>query len=79
MFFILAVPLAFGSVVFQTRVLYNIPFHIPALMAIYGIGFKDRGSRSLLIIAVALSLATYALRAFANLYLELPEGYVIDR
>jgi hypothetical protein len=79
MFFILAVPIAVGSVEFQTRVLYNIPFQIPALMAIYGASFKDRTTRSLLIIAVVLSFASYALRAFAGLYLELPQGYVLDK
>jgi hypothetical protein len=80
MFFILAVPITFGSIEFQTRVLYNIPFHIPALLAIYGIGLgkEMNASRALLILAIALTFATFALRAMANLYLELPEGYVLD-
>jgi len=82
MFFILALPIAFGSIEFQTRLLYNIPFQIPALLALYslnGIRSSYTTSRWLLIIAISLSLASYALRAMTNLYLELPEGYVLDR
>ena len=77
MFFISALPIAVGSVEFQTRVLYNIPFQIPALLALYGAKFRSRTSH-ILLIAIVLSFATYAVSAVANLYLQLPEGYVLE-
>ena len=77
MFFISALPIAVGSVEFQTRVLYNIPFQIPALLALYGTKFRSRTSL-ILLIAIVLSFATYAVSAMANLYLQLPEGYVLE-
>jgi len=77
MFFISALPIAVGSVEFQTRVLYNIPFQIPALLALYGAKFRSRTSL-ILLIAIVLSFATYAVSAMANLYLQLPEGYVLE-
>lgn len=79
MMFILAIPITVGSVEFQTRVLYNIPFHIPALLALFLLNFKDKTSRPLLMLAILLVFATYALRAMANLQLELPEGFVLNR
>jgi hypothetical protein len=79
MLFLLAIPITFGSIEFQTRVLYNMPFHIPALLALNSISIKDRPFRLLLIIAIVATLATYALRSIANLYLQVPEGFVLDR
>jgi hypothetical protein len=78
-FFILAVPIAVGSIEFQTRVLYNIPFQVPALLALHTLNSKHRTNNTLLIIAVIATLATFALRAMANLYLEVPEGYELSR
>jgi len=78
MFFIMAFPIMFGSVEFQTRVLYNIPFHIPALLVLYGTRIDSKILRSLLIVAVIVTSATYALHAMANLYLVLPEGFGLD-
>ena len=79
MSFILALPIALGSTEFQTRVLYNMPFQIPAILALYAITSETRYSyRYLLIVAVLFVLATYALRAMANLYLDLPEGFVLE-
>lgn len=83
MFFILAVPITFGSIEFQTRVMYNIPLHIPALLILYygANKFKDgrtNFSHLLPIITIVLTLVTYAFRAMTNLYLELPEGYVLE-
>jgi len=80
MFFISAIPIMFGSIEFQTRVLYNIPFQIPALLALYAYGGVKSGLfRSLLIVAVVATLATYTLHSMANLYLELPDGFVMDK
>jgi hypothetical protein len=82
MFFIMAIPITFGSVEFQTRVLYNIPIQIPALLVLfYGtarIEAKTTLLYQLLVIAIILAMATYSLRAMANLYLELPPGYVLS-
>jgi hypothetical protein len=82
MFFILAVPIVFGSIEFQTRVLYNIPLQIPALLILMYSATTYKHSITsrhlLLIIAISLALATYTLRAMANLYLELPPGYVLE-
>jgi hypothetical protein len=80
MFFILAFPIAFGSIEFQTRVLYNIPFHLAALLAIHSSSTKRySNTKPLLVIAIMSVMAVYALRAMANLYLQLPEGFVLDK
>jgi hypothetical protein len=76
--FILAIPIAIGSIEFQTRVLFNLPFHVAGLLALYGLKWKDSNSQHMVIIAILLSSATFALRAMANLDLELPEGIGID-
>ena len=73
------VPFVFGNAEFQTRVLYNIPYHIPALLALFGAKIQDKTLRYALILSIALFLATYAIRAMANLYLVLPDGYVLER
>ncbi|HKU50627.1 MAG TPA: hypothetical protein VJP79_11795 [Nitrososphaera sp.] len=73
------IPFVFGNAEFQTRVLYNIPYHIPAVLMLLGSRIQDRNMRFALIIAIVLFLATYAVRAMANLYLVLPEGYTLDR
>lgn len=78
MFFIMAFPIMFGSVEFQTRVLYNIPFHIPALLVLYGTKVDSKILRSLLLLAIIVSSATYAMHAMANLYMVLPDGFGID-
>jgi hypothetical protein len=83
--FILAAPVAIGSIEFQTRVLYNIPTHLIAALSL--ILVIDRLGRErtntalsiLLVAALALVMATYALRALANMPLELPPGYELER
>jgi hypothetical protein len=85
MIFMLSVPVAIGSVEFQTRVLYNTPIHIVAVMALMWTGGKlgrqneDRYLQKLLIVSMIFVMATYALRAMANLPLELPDGYQLER
>jgi hypothetical protein len=73
------IPFTFGNAEFQTRVLFNIPFHIPALLALFGARIQDKTVRYALIVSVTLFLATYAIRAMASLYLVLPEGYELER
>jgi hypothetical protein len=85
MLFMLSVPVAIGSVEFQTRVLYNTPIHVAAVMALMWTGGKlgrqneDKSLQKLLIVGMIFVMATYALRAMANLPLELPDGYQLER
>jgi hypothetical protein len=78
MVFILAIPITFGSIEFQTRVLYNIPLHVFALLALSQTKYSLEKSRLIIPIAIALIIMTYSLRAMANLYIELPPGFVLD-
>jgi hypothetical protein len=81
----LSVPVAIGSVEFQTRVLYNTPIHVAAVMGLMWTGGKlgrqseDKSLQKLLIVGMIFVMATYALRAMANLPLELPDGYQLER
>jgi len=85
MLIMLSVPVAVGSVEFQTRVLYNTPIHVAAVMALMWTGGKlgrqseDKSLQKLLIVCMIFVMATYALRAMANLPLELPDGYQLER
>jgi hypothetical protein len=73
MIFILALPAVVGSVEFQTRVLYNTPIHLAALMAltwtggVFGRRNDDKVLQKLLIVGIMLVSATYAVRAMAIL------------
>ncbi|MGI0013319.1 MAG: hypothetical protein ACREBU_07755, partial [Nitrososphaera sp.] len=84
MIFILAVPVAIGSVEFQTRVLYNTPVHIGAALALLWTGgvlgrkIDDKILQKLLILCIILFMASYALRALTNMPLQLPEGVQFD-
>jgi hypothetical protein len=85
MIFMMSIPVAIGSVEFQTRVLYNTPIHIAAVISLMWTGgvlgrqSEDKSLQKLLIVGVIFVMATYALRAMANLPLELPEGYQLER
>ena len=80
----MSLPIAVGSVEFQTRVFYNTPIHIPAILALYGLASLNNHSirnnpiHYLSIVAVVLIAATYALHAMANLYLMAPPGYALE-
>jgi hypothetical protein len=74
---IFAIPILFGTTVIQARVLYLIPLYIPAVMVL--LDQKRDKLVSYAIVAFALSVAVYALRAVANLYLVLPDGYELDK
>jgi hypothetical protein len=86
--FILAVPILIGGIEFQTRVLFNIPFHLIAASMLFYSSIdsskKNKNNRHsidryILLAALIAVSANYALRAMANLYPELPEGYVLER
>jgi hypothetical protein len=82
--FILAAPVAVGSTEFQTRVLFNIPIHLVAALSLIlvidrqGRDETDRAISILLVSALALVMATYAMRALANMPLVLPPGYELE-
>ena len=79
MMFVLSVPLLFGTTVIQARLLYVVPFFIPAVLSVLNMrGVKGIASW-VAITALIISMATYSLRAMANLYLVLPEGYELDK
>jgi hypothetical protein len=79
MFFLMSIPILIGSVEFQTRILYNTPMYVAAVLALSRhSGAANRNLHSLLVIGIVLTLATYTLRAMANLYLVLPENYTLD-
>jgi hypothetical protein len=78
MIFLLTIPILFGSDVIQARILYVIPMYIPAVLAL--VNMRQRSDRTILIAisAVSLSIAVYALRAMANLYLVIPENFELE-
>jgi hypothetical protein len=81
----LSVPLLIGSVEFQTRMLFNTPIHLAAVVALIWIGGElgrchdEKLLQKLLIVTILLVVITFALRAMANLPLGLPDGVVIER
>ncbi|MCI0565308.1 MAG: hypothetical protein MN733_43135, partial [Nitrososphaera sp.] len=79
MLFLISFPIMFGTQEFQTRVLYNTPFVIPAAIILFAMGQKGGNPRRTMMILVTASLimATYALRSMANLYLVAPEYYTL--
>lgn len=79
MLFVLAIPLLFGDMTIQARLLYNVPLFIPAALAVYG--WRDEWSvpsKSILVLLIVIS-ANYAIRSLSNLDLVLPPGVVLDR
>jgi hypothetical protein len=83
--FILAAPVSVGSTEFQTRVLYNTPMHLVAALALVFVIdrlSREKGNKALciiLVVVIILVMATYALRALANMPLELPPGYELEQ
>jgi hypothetical protein len=76
--FVLSVPLLFGTTVIQARLLYVVPLFIPAVLSIFNMREEKSTASWVVIMALVISMATYSLRAMANLYLLLPEGYELD-
>jgi hypothetical protein len=64
-------PFLFGDWVIQTRVLYNIPFQIPAAIAIAYLARKSKGIS--FVISSGIILIWIALVAVSNFYLILPQ------
>jgi hypothetical protein len=89
MLFMIAIPILIGSVEFQTRLLYNMPFQIPAALIVassitmpistntFRIRWWQVDNRILLLIAVIAVMACFAIRAMSNLYLVTPDGYTL--
>lgn len=80
MLFLLALPVLFGNLPLQVRMIFNTLFYIPAALVVYNIKQKE-GNRVFLValVAVLLVMANYALRAMANLYLVLPEDFELEK
>jgi hypothetical protein len=63
------VPLIFGLWVLQTRVLYDIPFEIPAAIALYYISTRSGSSRLVTLAAACTWLVAISLVTVMNYYL----------
>lgn len=88
MLFMISMPILIGSVEFQTRLIYNMPFQMPAALIAASLVAIPRSAslsetrwqvnnRILLVIAVTIMMACFAIRAMVNLYLITPEGYTL--
>jgi hypothetical protein len=77
MFFVLAIPILFGSMTVQARLLYNTPFFIPAALVLFGAS-RARLIALLSITLVTLVLANYAADAMSNLNLVVPDNAILD-
>jgi len=64
------IPLFLGNWIVQARVFYDIPFQIPAAIALTYL--YQRRSGSLIVIAVCIWLITMSIRAVSNFYLIAP-------
>jgi len=64
------IPLFFGNWIVQARVFYDIPFQIPAAIALTYLYQRRNGS--LILIAVSIWLITLAIRAVSNFYFVPP-------
>lgn len=64
-------PFLFGEWVIQTRVFYNIPFQMPAAMALFWI--RNQTSGGLKTLPIYIWLITIAIIAVSNFYLILPD------
>ena len=65
------IPLLFGNWVIQTRILYNIPFQIPAAIALTYIR-KSYANGTLIIFPICIWLLAIGIRAVSNFYLIFP-------
>jgi hypothetical protein len=64
------IPLFFGDWIVQSRVLYNIPFQIPAAIALTYI--KNQATRNIILLPIFIWLIAMSVRAVSNFYLILP-------
>ncbi|WP_458719152.1 hypothetical protein [Candidatus Nitrosocosmicus sp. R] len=60
------VPVFLGNNIFQSRILYNIPFQIPAAVTLYYI-FRVKSAGKIAFISIVLCLVTITLRTVSNL------------
>lgn len=61
----------FGELEFKTRILYNIPFQIPAAIGLFVL--HERTKKMLVTAACSLLIVAYSLHALTNFYLIPPE------
>jgi hypothetical protein len=60
------VPVFFGNIIFQTRILYNVPFQLPAAVTLYYI-LRIKSAGKIAFISIILCLVTISLRTVSNL------------
>jgi hypothetical protein len=60
------VPVFFGNDIFQTRILYNVPFQLPAAVTLYYI-LRVKLAGKIAFISIVLFLITISLRTVSNL------------
>lgn len=73
MLFVSLLPILFGDFVVQSRMLYNIPFQIPASVMMYKLYQSPKTPFGKpLLVAIILMQFNYALRAMANMYYVAP-------
>ena len=65
------IPLLFGNWVIQTRILYNIPFQIPAAIALTHMR-KNQANGTLIVLPICIWLLAICIRAVSNFYLIFP-------
>lgn len=71
--FVSLLPILFGDFIIQSRMLYNIPFQIPASVMMYRIYSNPQVKFGKpLLVAIILMQFDYALRAMANMYYVAP-------
>ncbi len=64
------IPLFFGDWLVQSRVLYDIPFQIPAAFALADI--KKQANGTMILLSICILLIAISIRAVSNFYLILP-------
>ena len=64
------IPLFLGDWVIQTRVLYDIPFQIPAAIALTYV--KKQTNRTVILLPICIWLIAVSIKAVSNFYLILP-------
>jgi|GEM_PF-2091067 len=77
--FVLTIPILFGTSEIQARLFYLVPLFVPAVLALYELQGEKSTVLKFAVVAIVASMAVYILRAMANLYLVLPEGYELDK
>lgn len=78
MLFVSLLPILFGNHLIQSRILYMVPFQIPASIMMYKIYTRPQASFGKpLFFALLIMQFDYVLRAMANMYLIIPGQFIL--